>query len=196
MEQRMWFLDAQTHKYPRQLRHQRRACPLRLELLETRHLLSGIALQTDQAFAAYGQLPLGFEANQGQTDPQVDFLARGAGYALYLTPSQAVLALKGGSVALAAASTVLRMELIGSNPEAQATGLEPLSGTSNYLVGNDSSQWRTGISTYGRIQYQQVYRGVDLAYYGNQSRLEYDFIVNPGADPGQIGIRLDGAEGV
>ncbi len=34
-----------------------------------------------------------FEPNQGQTDPQVKFLARGAGYGVFLTPDQAVLTL-------------------------------------------------------------------------------------------------------
>src|SRR5436190_528045 len=43
--------------------------------------------------AAYGKLPLYFEANQGQTDPQVQFLARGAGSTLFLTPTEAVLSL-------------------------------------------------------------------------------------------------------
>ena len=43
--------------------------------------------------AAYGQLPLSFEANQGQSDAQVQFLARGHGYSLFLTPTEAVLAL-------------------------------------------------------------------------------------------------------
>jgi hypothetical protein len=39
----------------------------------------------------YGELPLSFEANEGQTDPQVQFLSRGAGYTLFLNRDQAVL---------------------------------------------------------------------------------------------------------
>ena len=42
----------------------------------------------------YGKLPLSFEANQGQTDPQVKFLSRGHGYSLFLTGDEAVLALR------------------------------------------------------------------------------------------------------
>jgi hypothetical protein len=45
--------------------------------------------------ASYGKLPLGFEANQGQTDPQVKFLSRGRGYSLFLTGDAAVLELQG-----------------------------------------------------------------------------------------------------
>src|SRR5438874_456910 len=43
--------------------------------------------------AAYGKLPLSFEANQGQTDEAVQFLSRGSGYTLFLTAGEAVLAL-------------------------------------------------------------------------------------------------------
>jgi hypothetical protein len=39
------------------------------------------------------KLPLSFEPNQGQTDPRVKFLARGAGYGVFLTADQAVLTL-------------------------------------------------------------------------------------------------------
>src|SRR5688572_8713313 len=48
-----------------------------------------------QVQEAYGKLPLSFEANQGQTASQVRFLSRGPGYTLFLTPTEAVLALRG-----------------------------------------------------------------------------------------------------
>src|SRR3972149_6285606 len=47
-----------------------------------------------QVLETYGKLPLAFEANQGQTDSQVQFLSRGAGYTLFLTPTESVLALR------------------------------------------------------------------------------------------------------
>ncbi len=43
--------------------------------------------------AAYGRLPLHFEANRGQVDARVDFLARGPRYTLFLTADEAVLSL-------------------------------------------------------------------------------------------------------
>ena len=45
----------------------------------------------------YGKLPLSFEANEGQTNPRVKFLARGRGYTLFLTGSEAVLSLRKAS---------------------------------------------------------------------------------------------------
>src|SRR5437588_777786 len=64
------------------------------EVLEDWTLLSATALGTDTLLSGYGQLPLSFEANQGQTDAQVNFLSRGSGYALFLTATGAVLSLQ------------------------------------------------------------------------------------------------------
>ena len=74
------------------------------------------------------------------------------------------------------------MQLLGSNPVAQAAGVEPLPGVANYFLGNEASKWRTGIPTYARVHYPEVYPGIRLVYYGNQRQLEYDFQVSPGAD--------------
>jgi len=85
------------------------------------------------------------------------------------------------------------MGLIGANPHANAVGLNPQPGVVNYFIGNNPKNWRSGIPTYGKVQYPQVYPGVDLVFYGNQSELEYDFVVAPGADPSRIAWRIDGA---
>ena len=170
-----------------------------LEVLEDRFCLSFLPLGTPlaqpdaametHASAAYGQLPLSFESNQGQTDTRVNFLSRGSGYTLFLTPNEAVLSLKQAS-----SEDVLRMQLVGANPTAQVAGRDQQSGTSNYLLGNDPSQWHTDIANYGRVEYRNVYAGIDIVYYGNQRQLEYDFIVAPGADPASIRLAFDGAE--
>jgi hypothetical protein len=150
--------------------------------------------------AAYGQLPLAFEANWGQTDAEVDFLARGGGYSLFTTPTGMVASLTKRATAGAKAtdsdesrSAVVRMDLVGSNPAAKATGVDRLPGTVNHLVG-ERSAWRTGIPIYGQASYAGVYPGVDLKYYGNQDGLEYDFVVAPGADPSVIGLSFPGVQ--
>jgi hypothetical protein len=91
-------------------------------------------------------------------------------------------------------SDVLRSRFVGANPEPQVIGLDALAGTSNYFIGSDPSQWHTGIATYGRVEYQNLYPGVDLVYYGDQRQLEYDYVVAPEADPGVIKLAIDGAE--
>ncbi len=136
------------------------------------------------------QLPLSFEPNQGQTDPQVKFLARGAGYGVFLTADQAVLTVRSS----AKNSSVVRMQLAGANPAAAAAGTSPLPGKSNYFIGNDPAKWHSGVPQFARVRYPGIYPGVDLVYYGNQGQLEYDFEVAPGADPGQIALRFRGQE--
>jgi Beta-propeller repeat/Domain of unknown function DUF11 len=145
-------------------------------------------------------VPLFFEPNQGQTDPQVKFLARGSGYGLFLTADEAVLHLQPkaagpehSTLSPQPASSVIRMKLEGASPSALVSGTSPLPGKSNYFIGSDSSKWRQNIPQFGGVQYQAVYPGIDLIYYGNRGQMEYDFRVAPGADPSQIALTFSGA---
>ena len=149
----------------------------------------------------FSKLPLSFEPNQGQTDAQVKFMARGSGYGVFLTADEAVLTLqqhkapKTATEAVAAPeNAVVRLKVIGANQTAAVNGQAPLPGKNHYFKGNDRSQWRTDIPTFARVQYGEIYPGVDLVYYGQQRQLEYDFIVAPGADAEQIALRFDGAD--
>ena len=159
------------------------------------------------AQSVYGHLPLSFEANQGQTDPQVKFLSRGQGYNLFLTSTEAVLTLtsldrtigKGSEVEDPRLSnetrqSVLRMGLVGANPAPAISGRDALPGKANYFIGNDPHRWRTNVPTYMKVHYKDVYPGIDLVFYGNQRQLEYDFIVAPGADLTPITFSLDGSD--
>ena len=113
-----------------------------------------------------GRIPLSFEPNQGQTDGRVSFLARGLGYALFLTPREAVLELKA---AAGNQMPVVRMKLQGASPDVRKlAGIDELPGKANYLLGRDSSKWRTGIPTYGKVKESGVYPGINLVYYGCQ----------------------------
>jgi hypothetical protein len=147
--------------------------------------------------ASYGKLPLSFELNAGQTDASVRFLSRGPGYALFLTGNDAVLSLEKRShpqtktpqrPKAISPPAAFRMSLAGANPNATVTGLDELPGKSNYFIGNDPAKWRTNVPTYAKVKYQNVYRGIDLVYYGNPQQLEYDFLVAPGADPKTISL--------
>jgi hypothetical protein len=156
--------------------------------------------------ADYGRLPLSFEANEGQTDPEVRFLTRGNGYDLFLTEDAAVLSLnridKSTAGALSkrvdpAAKSIqkdrVRMQLLGAAPSRRTEGLDRLPGTANYFIGNDPGKWRTNLPTYAKVKYTAVYPGIDLIYYGNQRQLEYDFVVAPEAATRQLRLRFDGA---
>ncbi|WP_295578515.1 hypothetical protein [uncultured Lamprocystis sp.] len=158
---------------------------------------SGAAASTTPAQANiqadYGKLPYTFEANGGQADAAVKFLARGPGYSLFLTPGEAVLSLhtkqpqpaprpgiRSASepgptpaavpepTAAATPPAVLRLSLVGANPEPTMRGEAALPGKVNYLRGKNPAAWRTGLSTYAKVRYEGVYPGVDLVYYGTQ----------------------------
>ncbi len=153
----------------------------------------------------YGKLPLSFEANQGQSDELVKFLARGQGYSLFLTPTEAVLSLRAPAQHKRSAAerdqpaqrdTVVRMRLVGANTQPEVTGLDPLPGKSNYFIGDDPARWQRDVPSYARVKYADVYPGIDLVYYGNQRQLEYDILVAPNADPGRIALAFEGVQKV
>jgi Beta-propeller repeat len=193
-------------------------------------------------------LPLSFEANGGQVDPEVKFLSRGRSYNLYLTSTEAVFSFRkpvrqrqipnvvapenGMTVLLeslhALANSefrswrlghqflekstgagdratpagrewksqhrVLRMRLVGANSSPEVEGLERSLAKSNYFVGNDRAKWRIDVPNYAKVRYRSVYPGVDLVYYSNRGRLEWDLVVAPGADPGVIKLDILGAD--
>jgi uncharacterized protein (TIGR03437 family) len=157
-----------------------------------------------QPTQVYAQLPLSFEENRGQTDRRVRFLARGTGYALFLTHNETVLHLGQAAAAETLqtaqspnskpSAAVLRWRFLGSNPAALANGLAETGAHSNYLTGNDPRGWRSGVRQFNRVQYRQLYPGIDLVYYGQQAQLEYDFILAPGADPRRIRLGFTGAQ--
>ena len=207
---RLWALRASRRRVSRSKRS-RRFYRVHFEVLEDRTAPSATNPATQQLLQNYGQIPLSFEANQGQTASQVNFLSQGSGYALFLTPTGAVLNLQtpagstssqgistpfedSGCATPAAGGVALAINLVGANTQAQAVGQDQLPWTSNYFVGNDPSQWRTGIANYGKVAYQDIYPGVNLVYYGNQQQLEYDFVVAAGADPGSIRFDVQGAD--
>jgi photosystem II stability/assembly factor-like uncharacterized protein len=139
------------------------------------------------------KLPLAFEKNNGQAPAATEFLARGPGYGVALSHGNAHISLRGGKTAAPAA---IDLRLAGARHGLKATGRKPLPGKINYFIGNDPSRWRRDIPAFARVEYLEVYPGVDLAYYGRQGRLEYDFIVAPRAHPSAIRIDLNGARGL
>ena len=150
------------------------------------------AAATMTASENYAKLPLRFEANVGQSAKTVKFLTRGSGYTVFLTPAEAVFSLR--SETNKTPRSVLRMKMIGADQSAKVEGGEPLQGKVNYLVGNDRSKWHTGIPTFREVHYSNVWSGVDMVWYGTQSKLEYDFVIKPGYDASAIRLMFTGAD--
>jgi hypothetical protein len=151
----------------------------------------------------YGNLPVTFEANHGQTDPQVRFVSRGPGYRSFLMSDGIVLSLRAKEVVATQATnavaagpsqrSTLVFRLLGTAPNPTVIGEVQQLGRVNYFVGNDSAKWQRNVPTYAQVRYKNIYPGIDLLYYGNHRQLEYDFAVAAGADPGQIQFEISGA---
>jgi hypothetical protein len=173
---------------------------------------SSLALENDskpkaRLDAAYGRIPLSFEANHGQAASAVRFLSRGRGYSLLLKSSEAVFALtrsEGGGPPSPPAmledqprrhdTSIVRMKFLGANPNASLAGVDEQSNKSNYFIGKNPRKWHTRVPNYARVVSRQLYPGIDLLYHGSQRQLEYDLVVAPGARTDAIRIAFEGIE--
>ena len=142
--------------------------------------LAAVVCATAAQSAGLSSLPLSFE-----TVPQsTAYSARGASAGI-------VVDANGARIESGDKRVELRFE--GARSGRQPEALEKLGGVVNYLIGSDPRRWRTGVPIYAKVKYRQIYAGVDVIYYGNENRLEYDFVLAPGARPDAIRLRLYGA---
>jgi hypothetical protein len=170
--------------------------------------VAGSASSRKAAVQNYGKLPMTFEANQGQIASDVKYLSRGPGYVVFLTAGEMVFSAKqprltgnsqtaNSSVApQKTTNAVIRLSMVGANPNPVAVGENQQPGKVNYFIGRDKSKWHTNVPTYAKIRYKDIYPGIDLVYYGNPSQMEYDFELAPGANPKQIQFDVKGADSV
>jgi len=169
--------------------------PSQLRLFAIGFVTLAIMALSVPGVASAARLPMTFEVNQGQADARVDFLSRGSGYALFFSPTAVNLSLtRSQDTQTVAQPTVLRMNLVRANPQAPGAGQEELPTKVNDFRGNDRSTWRSDIPTYAKVRYVDVYPRIDLVYYGNQSQLEYDFVVAPQGDPSVIKLDFEGGD--
>jgi hypothetical protein len=147
-------------------------------------------LQGEGAGAAdFRRRSLTFEANYGQTDGCVDFVARGDGYGLFLTPREAVLVLREGG-----SDRALCLRWEETRAGSRVSGEGELPGRSHYFLGHNPARWPIGVPSYRRIRYAGLYPGVDLVFHGSPWQLEHDFELAPGAHPGSIRLAIEGED--
>ena len=148
---------------------------------------SKVAAQPDTRVRPAARIPLSFEANLGQSDEGVKFLARMPAYTLFLTSSETVLALtspalRAGRIATAcprrAAPAAWSQRQSGVRGSRSAARSQP------YFIGRDRQRWRTGVPHYARVGVHDVYPGIDQVFYADGRRARGpDFVVGAGADP-------------
>jgi Beta-propeller repeat len=153
--------------------------------------------------------PMSFEPNVGQSNKPIKFLTRGSGYTVGLTSGSLLFAVERsrrgpntglpgphGNVPFRVRQTVVGLRFMGSNPHPRIVPSDRLPGRVNYFIGNNSRRWNAGILTYGRIEYMNVYPGIDLLVHGSGGGLEYDWLLAPHANADRIRLAAVGARGV
>ena len=145
---------------------------------------------------------LAFERNDGQSASQFQFTSRAHDYTVFLDSHEATVVFRASeqrpnpqnaSVKNGDAPISVSLHLLDSNRATTPQVEEPLSAKANYFLGSDPQKWRTNVPLFGRVRYQSIYKDVDLVYYGTESQLEYDFVIQPRGDPQTIRFSLEAA---
>ncbi len=157
----------------------------------------------------YGKIPLYFIPNQGQVDAEALFYAKTSRYTLWMTnkglvfdaairerdsdnldwkkrmltedPEALLQERLDRETAVNIKRDVSRVVFLGANKQPRLSALEPTENRVNYFIGNDRAKWKTNIPSSRAVLYEDLYPGIDLKVYGVESRVEYDWIIKPGA---------------
>lgn len=156
------------------------------------------ALPKSRLSTDFSKQPMSFEPNVGQTSERQQggktlFFSRGAGYQVQLGPTQARLQMDGPA---RQAGGTITLSYLGANAAVAVSGQQMLPGKHHYIPTSDPKTWHSNVPTYGAVEYRHLYPGVDLSFYGNSDRLEYDFTVAPTGDAAGIKLTIAGAQAV
>ena len=166
-------------------------------------------------------MPLQFIENGGQVDPSVAYYVQGRDTSLYFSnrgvrfamtektappslshdgqtsPLKLVSPLTSSSSVVTRRAWALNLDFIGADRRVKPRAEDATPTVINYFKGNhEHDQWRTGLTTYRKLIYENLWRGIDLIYCGDNDSLKYTFVVKPGADPNQIRLAYRGATAV
>jgi hypothetical protein len=140
----------------------------------------------------FGKIPLQFLPNKGQVDSPAVFYVPGKDKTIYFAAEGLTFVLHGQRESTPE-RWVVKLDFVGSDPEAIPTSAEESGAVISYFKGKPDA-WKTGLSASSRIIYRELWPGVDLVYQGTFDRLKYEFVVRPGADPARIRLAVRGAE--
>ena len=167
--------------------------------------------------AVFSDFPLYFVQNRGQVAEGVAFYLQGRETSVFFTPQGVTYALTGspahqgpgqrprkaaaravpygapGGHAEAVSRWAVKLDFVGANADVRLEGVERTPAVVSYFKGA-SFEGLTGLPTYSRVAYRDLWPGVDLIYSGTVNRLKYQFVVNPGADPAVIRLAYRGAD--
>ncbi len=143
----------------------------------------------------FSKFPLLFIKNQGQLDDEVAYYVKGSDKTLYFTSRGITIALVGDEKKEGKQRWAVRLEFLNANPSVKPIGEQKQNAVFSYFKGKPE-EWKTGVPTYSRLVYRDLWPGIDLVYSCNINQLKHEFIVQPGADPQQIRLAYHGASNV
>lgn len=89
----------------------------------------------------------------------------------------------------------IREQLVGASPFQVApdkTTAAPMS----FFIGSDPAAWQNNVPSYTALALGTVYDGIRLNLHATRNSVEKVFVVEPGASPNVIALRMDGATGL
>lgn len=152
---------------------------------------------------------IGFIENKNQFHPNVNFQAHFSHYTVFLEDNRFTFLFEHPED-LAARHDVMQLPLeermqffvrahayrvnfINSNEVTPVSDL-PFSFNLNYFLGNDPNKWASGVRSYKKVRYNDLYDGIDLLAVVDNGNLKYDFIVKQGASADQIMLDFEGLD--
>jgi len=143
---------------------------------------SSVRLEPD-----FGRMPLYFIVNQGQMDERVDYYVQGKDKSIYFSPGGVTFVLNSS-----AERWSIKLDFVDADRDVRPLGMNETSAVISYFKGKPED-WHTGIPTYGRLVFRNLWPGIDLVYSGTTNKLKYEFVVQPGAEASRINLAYRGA---
>lgn len=138
----------------------------------------------------FGRMPLYFIANRGQEDERVGFSVQGQDKTLYFGEDGVTFVLTEPRKGKGSERWVAKLSFVGAK-NVDPVGENQQEAAVSYFRGKPGD-WKTGVPTYSRIVYKELWPGIDLVYSGTWNTLKYEFIVRPGADPARVRLSYQG----
>lgn len=132
-------------------------------------------------------LPLFFFGNPGLANSGIRFIVE--------TPELRA-GFRSDSVVFQLPGMQAQLRFVNASRKTRIEPLEPSGAKANFMIGADAAKWSTGVATYRKIVYRDLYPGIDMNFGGNTRRVKSEFIVGPGADANQIRLEYSGVDDV
>ena len=136
---------------------------------------------------SFGRVPIHLVENRGVYPESVKFYVQGRDKTLFFQKDRITFQLRGPERGWA-----VNLVFVDASPDVALRGKDRQTALFSYFRGPEKD-WKTGLPTFSRVVYENLWPGIDLVYRAGVGRLKYEFVVKPGADPAAIRFRYVGS---